>query len=218
DSARPEDRGRRFIISYRLADDMLTIFEPQAKNSGIIGGKFLERTRVAKPGSTAEKPSFYGPQDFYIGAVIDIFKHRFIITNADAYVLKFIEQHKDQFPEKTYNTIRDKVGEYTGPKETVKGAPLKVQRHPGDLDIMVKQVLAQLKKIAITDKSRIDEMFLRYNNDRTGCIDKGNLRDLCKRLQLPTDDDLLEALISKITMNPTGNISLEDFREFIEGK
>lgn len=98
DSPRPEDKGRRFIISYRLADDMLTIFEPQGKNSGIIGGKFLERTRVAKPGSTVESPSFYGPQDFYIGAVIDIFKHRFIITNADAYVLKFMEDHRDQFP------------------------------------------------------------------------------------------------------------------------
>ena len=95
---RPEDRGRRFIITYRLADDMLVIYEPPVRNSGIIGGKFLERTRVAKPGSSLEKPVYYGPQDFFIGAVIEIFKHRFVITNADAFVLKYIEDHQAQFP------------------------------------------------------------------------------------------------------------------------
>ena len=95
---RPEDKGRRFIITYRLADDMLTIYEPPVRNSGIIGGKFLERTRVAKPGSTLEAPQYYGPQDFHIGAVIEIFSHRFVITNADAFVLKYIEEHKSQFP------------------------------------------------------------------------------------------------------------------------
>ena len=54
---------------------MVTIYEPPVRNSGIIGGKFLERTRVAKPCTTMEKPQFYGPQDFAIGAVIKIFKH-----------------------------------------------------------------------------------------------------------------------------------------------
>lgn len=60
ESSRQEDRDRRFIISYRLADDMISIFEPQQRNSGIIGGKFLERTRIAKPGSKTDNPTFYG--------------------------------------------------------------------------------------------------------------------------------------------------------------
>ena len=63
---------------------------------------------------------------------------------------------------------------------------------------MVRQVRAQLKKIAITDKARIDEMFLRYNNDRTGAINTNNLRDLCKRLQLPIDEDVLQAVSSSL--------------------
>ena len=102
DSVRPEDSGRRFIISYRLADDMLTIYEPPVRNSGIIGGKFLERTRVAKPGSPPDSPEYYGPQDFYIGAVIEIFNHRFVITNADAFVLSYMEEHANQFPRKLH--------------------------------------------------------------------------------------------------------------------
>ena len=64
----------------------------------------------------------------------------------------------------------------------------------GDLNTLVQQVRAQLKKIAITDKTRVDEMFLRYDKDRTGCIDALNMRDLCRRLQLPADDDVINAV------------------------
>ena len=79
---------------------MMTIYEPPVRNSGIIGGKFLERTRVAKPNCLPDQPVFYGPQDFYIGAVIDVFKHRFVITDADEYVLGYMKDHKTQFPGK----------------------------------------------------------------------------------------------------------------------
>ena len=60
----------------------------------------------------------------------------------------------------------------------------------------MSQVRAQLKKIAITDKTRVDEMFLRYNSNRTGAIDALNMRDLCRRLQLPADDDVINAVRS----------------------
>lgn len=216
DSVRPEDNGRRFIISYRLADDMMMIYEPPVRNSGIIGGKFLERTRVAKPNCPPDQPLFYGPQDFYIGAVIEVFRHRFVITNADAYVLNYMEEHRDQFPDNTIQTLRAKLSETQFEKEVVKGGPMKVKRSDGDLDILVRQVRAQLKKIAITDKMRVDEMFLRYDKDRTGFIDANNMRNLCRSLQLPVDDDVINALISQCTSDPEGRISLEDFRKFVE--
>jgi hypothetical protein len=38
------------VISYRLGDDTISIHEPPQRNTGIIGGRFLERTRVSKPG------------------------------------------------------------------------------------------------------------------------------------------------------------------------
>lgn len=43
--------GRRFVLSYFMMDDNLLIFEPPIRNSGIVGGKFLERQRVYKPES-----------------------------------------------------------------------------------------------------------------------------------------------------------------------
>lgn len=39
------------MLSYFMMDDSLLIFEPPIRNSGIVGGKFLERQRVYKPES-----------------------------------------------------------------------------------------------------------------------------------------------------------------------
>jgi len=41
----PEDVDRRFIISFYLSDDTISIYEPLQKNSGIVHGKFLERAQ-----------------------------------------------------------------------------------------------------------------------------------------------------------------------------
>ncbi|MEQ2193562.1 hypothetical protein XENOCAPTIV_003710 [Xenoophorus captivus] len=71
DSPYSKDEGRRFILSYHLSNDMISIFEKPMRNSGIIGGKFLEKTRIPKPGSSVDNPEFYSPADFAIGATVD---------------------------------------------------------------------------------------------------------------------------------------------------
>ena len=40
------------------------------KNSGIPSGRFLEPSRIAKPGSSISHPSYYGINDFKIGNII----------------------------------------------------------------------------------------------------------------------------------------------------
>jgi len=111
---RPEDKTRRFIINYRLADDMISIYEPPIRNSGIIGGKFLEGTRISKPDCDREKPVFYGPADLSVGATICVFRYRFIILDCDDYVLSYLMENKETFPQalqdqlqKTIQTIAD---------------------------------------------------------------------------------------------------------------
>ena len=49
DTTRPIDMDRRFIVSYFLSDDTILVYEPPQRNSGIIGGKFIERRRIKKP-------------------------------------------------------------------------------------------------------------------------------------------------------------------------
>ncbi|XP_074656210.1 EF-hand domain-containing protein 1-like [Tubulanus polymorphus] len=215
DSIKPDHKGRRFIISYHLADDMLGIYEPPVRNSGIIGGKFLEKTRVAKRGSTPENPCFYGPDDFKIGASIDVFQHRFTITDADEYVLTYMLEHSNQFSPDTIRSLQEKHNRPTEGKEPKKGGPMKVTRQEGDLGRLVAEVKSQLKKMAITDKSRFDEMFLRYNSDRMGFIDREHLKDMCQQLQLPGDSDVLDVIIAEAGSN--GQMNLEQFRKFFEG-
>lgn len=71
DSQFSEDEGRRFVLSYFLANDMISIYEKPTRNSGIIGGKFLEKTRIPKPGSTVDHPEFYSPADLAIGSTVE---------------------------------------------------------------------------------------------------------------------------------------------------
>ncbi|XP_054843384.1 EF-hand domain-containing protein 1 isoform X2 [Eublepharis macularius] len=71
ESPNPEDRKRRFILSYCLATDMISLYEPPVRNSGIIAGKYLNKTRVAKPGSSTDCPVYYTPADLAIGAVVE---------------------------------------------------------------------------------------------------------------------------------------------------
>ncbi|XP_029281558.1 EF-hand domain-containing protein 1 [Cottoperca gobio] len=113
DSQNPEDEGRRFILSYFLSNDMVSIFESPARNSGIIGGQFLEKTRVPKPASTVEHPEFYSPADFAIGATVEVFSHRFVLTDADHYVLTYLESIASQIPCRTLDSLHQKLREGT---------------------------------------------------------------------------------------------------------
>ncbi|XP_031437343.1 EF-hand domain-containing protein 1 isoform X2 [Clupea harengus] len=110
DSQSPQDTGRRFILSYYLSNDMVSIFELATRNSGIISGKYLEKTRISKPSSTVHNPQYYGPADFAIGSVIEVFKHRFLLTDADHYVLKYLESQADRIPTETVNSLRQRLG------------------------------------------------------------------------------------------------------------
>jgi len=86
----PEDVDRRFIISYYLADDSISIFEPAQKNSGIVEGKFLERNKY-KNRWNSEK--FITPSDIAIGGDIMINSYSFHILSADDYTTKYLENH-----------------------------------------------------------------------------------------------------------------------------
>ena len=70
-------------------------------------------------GTSKDSVSFYGPQDFSIGALINIFKHKFRIVGADLYVLKYAEQHAEQFPLETLQSLRQHLG-YTNERPDAK--------------------------------------------------------------------------------------------------
>ncbi|CAH8447582.1 unnamed protein product [Dicrocoelium dendriticum] len=222
DSVRPEDAHRRFILSYHLSDDMISIYETPQRNSGFPGGTYLKRARIAKPGSSVESPVYYGPADFSLGSRIEVFGNRFIITDADAYVIKFLEANRNQFSDELIHCWRARITEKdeedrareATKQNRIKGGPVTLKRQDGDVLDLKNEVKTQLKKMAITDKSRIDEMFLRYDKDRLGFIDLENLKDMCRKMQLPPDEEVLNALLDECGTD--GRMTLEQFRQFFE--
>ncbi|KAJ3010797.1 EF-hand domain-containing member C2 [Thoreauomyces humboldtii] len=93
-STRQVDKDRRFVVSLYVADDTVSVFEPKSRNTGLVGGKFLEKSRIRKPDGIG----YYGTKDFYIGAELVFFHHPFILTAADDYAVKFMAEHPDMFP------------------------------------------------------------------------------------------------------------------------
>ncbi|ORZ35138.1 hypothetical protein BCR44DRAFT_97253 [Catenaria anguillulae PL171] len=91
DSRHREDATRRFIISVYLPEVQVSIYEPPQRNTGTIGGKFLEKCKVLVPGADMQHPRYYAAGDFYVGARIGINAHTFRLVDADEYVYKYME-------------------------------------------------------------------------------------------------------------------------------
>merc|ERR1712159_888734 len=105
DTRAPEDRERLFIVSYYLADDTVSVYEPPARNSGIMGGKWMERSRVKNPNSTDGE--MYKAKDMAVGAMLEFRKHRFVLIEADEYTLNYMENKK--FPSSDVTAIVEKL-------------------------------------------------------------------------------------------------------------
>ncbi|GAB4821744.1 hypothetical protein N2152v2_008790 [Parachlorella kessleri] len=81
------DRERRFVLSYFCADDTLSVFEPPVPNSGIMGGKYLERMKAPKPQAAAG--TYYKEQDLFAGARITLQTKVFELLEADKFTQDF---------------------------------------------------------------------------------------------------------------------------------
>lgn len=100
-----EDEDRKFIIGYFCANDTVACWELRQRNSGFAEGKFAERGRKKNP-ATGE---YYKPQDLYVGAEVAISCMPMIITRADEYTLKFLEENSSDFPMSNADAILDKI-------------------------------------------------------------------------------------------------------------
>ena len=86
----PEDVDRRYIISFYLKDDTISIFEPAQKNSGIIEGPFLKKNKYKNVDKNGE---FITPSDLPIGGDIKINGYNFHILDCDVFTTKYLATH-----------------------------------------------------------------------------------------------------------------------------
>lgn len=108
DAAHPEDEGREFTLEYRLSDGTVQINEIERRNSGRREGCFLSARLIPKPcNADKDDPEYYTPQDLFIGACINAFNHRFVITGADLFVHRYVEANADKFCQEMRENLRN---------------------------------------------------------------------------------------------------------------
>ncbi|EZA50209.1 EF-hand domain-containing family member C2 [Ooceraea biroi] len=108
----PNNEERQFIIRVFLMDDTISIFELAKRNSGFQRALFQKRMPVMLPGQdvfTSKKPGYYKPQDFYVGARVNLCDFHFEITSADVYSLRYMELHCQKFPKADRKLIMQKL-------------------------------------------------------------------------------------------------------------
>ncbi|XP_041979568.1 EF-hand domain-containing family member C2-like [Aricia agestis] len=97
-----DDRGSQFgtvhrlEIHYYLADDTVEIKELLPPNSGVEGGPmFMKRMKLPKklPAriemSSEPAPTSYSPEDLSIGAVLDVFNRKVVLTDCDPFTREY---------------------------------------------------------------------------------------------------------------------------------
>ncbi|WAR28655.1 EFHC2-like protein [Mya arenaria] len=182
DTTKPIDMDRRFIISYFLSDDTILVFEPPVRNSGIIGGKFLERTRIKQPAQPLYSTSmseYYLAQDLYVGA-------HFEKANVEAIV----------------NRVRQSVGNKPDDVRSFfmrndSGGTGIIQSSDDGVDARKLVAIAQeqLRKRNYEGFAKLIESFQQADKEKSGCLDAEVIRNVFQAHHVPLPDDICRAIM-----------------------
>lgn len=83
-----EDNIRKFIIAFFCGDDTIQVYQNADKNSGIWGGKFLERKKHEKSG----EQRYVCDTDFQIGGMIKLGAYTFQLLKADDFTIQYMKE------------------------------------------------------------------------------------------------------------------------------
>jgi len=162
---KPEDVDRQFIIAIYLADDTVAVYEPPMRNSGIIGGKFLERGRAIDPATGA----YYLPPDFFVGAVVTIYSQPFKIHKCDQYTLNFMEENCGFFQLADGAAVKSALMGAEGVKAAVEAAA-----PSGTIDVVDLKAVLDGVGVGLVDQ-QIIALLRMFDADGTGAIDVAKL-------------------------------------------
>ena len=104
-STEPDDESRDFIVSFYCGDDTIQVYEVCDKNSGRIGGRFMERKRQNNPVTG----KYYQERDFSIGRTVQLAGFKLMLVSCDQYTEKYMEDNSDVFPEASLQNIIRKI-------------------------------------------------------------------------------------------------------------
>jgi Ca2+-binding EF-hand superfamily protein len=142
------DDIRRFVLTCFLADDTICIFEPVQRNSGIVGGKFLQRQKVKKPDGTP-----FVAKDFFVGCRTVINGFPFIVTATDERSLSYMEHNPNDFPQSHVGRVTEKLRAYlSSSRSGLADALLRAdQSHTGTVNFDELKGIVRSHNVGLTD-------------------------------------------------------------------
>ena len=177
DNAPQDDVHRRFILSYSLLDNRVSIFEPHVKNSGIIGGRFLEKGSYTN--SLTGKPIL--PEDLHEGSKIGILGRTFEIQECDTFTQTFVSR----LPELMKHPPEIKPTHPTSCRNYERTRLDELMRTRNGFDIKLLKELSSLTKGA--NHASIDELDKAVGN-LGFTIERDELKMVCSSLTKSTED------------------------------
>jgi len=143
DAIHPEDEGRDFVLEYSLSDGTIQINEIEKRNSGRREGCFLSSRLIPKPCTGKDDPEYYTPLDFFIGARINVFNHRFVITGADLFVYRYVEANHDKFCQQIRENLRNYFLQQGMLQDDVDIEAKKIQKIEDEQKLLANNVIAK---------------------------------------------------------------------------
>ncbi|AIN99468.1 hypothetical protein LPMP_270860 [Leishmania panamensis] len=149
DNNKEEDKVRRFVLAVYPADNTVSIFEPVIRNSGIVGGKFLQRQKVRRADG-----EYFHADDFYVGARVELNSFPLVILNSDEHSLNYMEHNPEEFSHSDINKIVRKMqamlqSSTTGLAEAFRLAD---ENQRGGLDMAVFLSIMKELKLDVTEQ------------------------------------------------------------------
>ena len=89
------DASRSFVLTYYMSDDTIQVFEQPQRNSGVIAGKWLQRTKLTNP----ETGRPFQASDFEVGKILTINCSKFQLDEATEFAMSYMESDPDNFPQ-----------------------------------------------------------------------------------------------------------------------
>lgn len=90
-STNPDDKQRKFVISFYADDCTIKILEPPLRNSGYVGGMFLSRQKLKN-----ESGKWFTEFDFEVGNTLKVASHSFLLDGADKGTSQYLAERGTQ--------------------------------------------------------------------------------------------------------------------------
>lgn len=90
-SENKEENDKKYIVSFFCGDDTIQVYMLSERNSGIWGGKLLERKQHKNPISG----TFYNEKSFQIGETVSLGGYNFQLMRADEFTHNYMSVNKN---------------------------------------------------------------------------------------------------------------------------